>query len=305
VDDVLARAMAKAPEDRYQDGASLAEDIEDILAGRPPRHQAEWTPRARADATLMSAAVPKAVDVREVDLPLLAEAPTTVRRRRGGPSPRLVLLLGLTVAGWFVLHPDDFAFWRTVFGHVRRSPLVQDLIARLKSDDRVPAEEPVITRPAPPRETLPPATVAAEPSPAAEVAPAPIPEDDLPIAAAASTLPAAAAVPEAPPPPGRLIVDFEHHLRSGTLRVWVDDHLALDEPFDSRRKRKILAFELREGVVEEVLPLPPGDHEVRVQVRWGDNVRTARIEGAFRSGASRRLDVSVARIGGKLSLEWK
>jgi hypothetical protein len=42
-----------------------------------------------------------------------------------------------------------------------------------------------------------------------------------------------------------------------------------------------------------------------VQVKWGDNVRTARIAGRFAAGATRRLDVGVGRIGGKLSLDWK
>lgn len=131
----------------------------------------------------------------------------------------------------------------------------------------------------------------------------PIPPEDV-IGPAAAT-PAAPYGAPATVAPGRLIVDFEHHLKRGTLRVWIDDKLALDEDFDSRRTRKILAFELREGLVQEVLTLPPGEHEVRVQVRWDDNVRTARIAGGFRSGATRRLDVTVARITGKLSLEWK
>ena len=33
---VVARAMAKSPEDRYADGRTMAEDIADVLAGRPP-----------------------------------------------------------------------------------------------------------------------------------------------------------------------------------------------------------------------------------------------------------------------------
>jgi serine/threonine-protein kinase len=43
VDYVLARALAKAPADRYANARMLAEDTSDILAGRPPRHRASWT----------------------------------------------------------------------------------------------------------------------------------------------------------------------------------------------------------------------------------------------------------------------
>jgi eukaryotic-like serine/threonine-protein kinase len=38
VDAMVARLIAKRPKDRYADGKQLAEDIEDILAGRSPRH---------------------------------------------------------------------------------------------------------------------------------------------------------------------------------------------------------------------------------------------------------------------------
>jgi len=42
VDYVIARALAKAPADRYAGGEAMAEDVTDILAGRPPRHRAAW-----------------------------------------------------------------------------------------------------------------------------------------------------------------------------------------------------------------------------------------------------------------------
>jgi len=44
VDDLVARALAKAPEDRYQEARHLAEDAEDVLGGAAPRHRVGWTP---------------------------------------------------------------------------------------------------------------------------------------------------------------------------------------------------------------------------------------------------------------------
>jgi hypothetical protein len=87
--------------------------------------------------------------------------------------------------------------------------------------------------------------------------------------------------------------------------VWVDDEPVVDEDFDGRVTRKILSLELRKGMVQQRLALSPGRHEVRVQVGWDDNVKSARISGAFRPGATQQLEVQVARIGGKLSLAWK
>jgi hypothetical protein len=116
--------------------------------------------------------------------------------------------------------------------------------------------------------------------------------------------------PAAPPPAkarpsGELAIEFEHHLKHGNLQVWVDDAHVVNEDFDGRVTRKILSFELRKGLVQQRLALAPGRHSVRVTVRWDDNTKTARISGAFRPGASRKLDVQVSRIGGKLSLAWK
>jgi serine/threonine-protein kinase len=53
VDEIVQRTLAKDPSVRYPDGHSMAEDIEDVLAGRRPRHLAGWTP-PRADGTFVS-----------------------------------------------------------------------------------------------------------------------------------------------------------------------------------------------------------------------------------------------------------
>src|SRR6185295_1827294 len=60
LDDVLARAMAKDPDERYPTGEELATDLEDVLAGRPPRHLAGWTRPRPAEGTMISTLEPPA-----------------------------------------------------------------------------------------------------------------------------------------------------------------------------------------------------------------------------------------------------
>jgi hypothetical protein len=108
-----------------------------------------------------------------------------------------------------------------------------------------------------------------------------------------------------PQEPGRLRIDFEHPLRRGTLRVFVDNELALEEQLTGQQTKKALVFKLHQGSFRDELEIAPGLHEMRVEVRWDGNVKTARIVGNFRPGATRRLEASLGRIRRDLNLEWK
>jgi hypothetical protein len=108
-----------------------------------------------------------------------------------------------------------------------------------------------------------------------------------------------------PQEPGRLRIDFDHPLRSGTLRVFVDDAVALEQGLSGQPRKKALVFKLHEGTFRDELDVPPGLHEVRVEVRWDGNVKADRIVGNFRPGATRRLEASLGRYRRDLNLEWK
>ena len=57
VNDIVQRAMAKVPADRYPDANAIAEDIQDVLAQRPPRHRdLRATPASSAAAPARSVA---------------------------------------------------------------------------------------------------------------------------------------------------------------------------------------------------------------------------------------------------------
>ena len=122
--------------------------------------------------------------------------------------------------------------------------------------------------------------------------------------------PAREPVPETPQPSAgdpdkaRLAVDFEHHLRRGKLRVWVDEALVLEEELDARVTRKVLTVRLRKGNVEEVLEVEPGRRKVEVEVAWDDKVRRKWITGTFKASDQRTLEIRVRRILNDLSLRW-
>ena len=275
VEYVVARATAKAPSDRYADGKTVAEDVADVLAGRPPRHRAAWTPPAPSEGTLVSKRGDPAVDF--LELPALGKEPPA-RTRRPFAS-LMVLLAGLTAA---YLYFDQAALqsWRDALGRVSPSSMLRDLASRL----------PKLTPPAP----------AALPAPSTPVAVATPSVGPMPASPRPPVRPSPSPVPRPSThdttAPGKLAIDFQHDLRRGNLQVWVDGKRVLEEDFDSRVTRKTL---------QPTVTLNPGRHDVRVQVKWENHVTTARLFGTFRSGATRRLDVQVARARGNVSLSWK
>jgi hypothetical protein len=110
----------------------------------------------------------------------------------------------------------------------------------------------------------------------------------------------------APAPAAQLEVDLEHPLRSGVLKVWVDDQLVVEEPLESRVTEDLFVVKLRAGRERKTVEVTPGQHEVRLEVS-GDGFSASRsISGAFDSGATHRLGVRVSGLLKKeLSVWWR
>jgi hypothetical protein len=199
IDDVLARAMAKAPEDRYPTGQALAEDIEDVLRGRPPRHRADWKASPKGERTVVSAAA----DGEIPDLELVEEAPKRRRpgRWRTGLGRTVLVALAGAAAYHFWIHPEDVGFWERLGREAHRR-----LSAITAPAPRAEGPAALTTTPAPVPTAAPAAL--AEPLPSAELEPGvsttALPEATGEPTAAVSTpeVPVTPAPPSGPPEPG-------------------------------------------------------------------------------------------------------
>ena len=90
-------------------------------------------------------------------------------------------------------------------------------------------------------------------------------------------------------------INFEHPLRSGVLKVFVDDALVLEEPLDSWVKDDLVVMKVRKGRLTKTFSVPAGDRVLRLEVE-GEGFRGSRtIEARFEAGEARRLE---ARLGG-------
>jgi serine/threonine protein kinase len=274
VDDVVARATAKDPANRYPDGRSMAEDIEDILAGRVARHRVEW--KARPEAPSVTAADtddPLAFLQSELDL---GNAPHAL-------IPTMELPRPITPAPVFFAPTDEAT---SDLGPLEGRPRLTTLAATLVlvatvatgfSGRRIDST------------STPPATgVAADPA-------------ALIIRAASPAIPA----PASPRAGARLAVTVELSLKQGRLRLWVDGTLRLEKTLRDRIATKV-ALRPRSGNAGGVIDLEPGAHDVKVEVAWDDSVRTEHLKATFRRGDRRVL---AARLGGlfrkTLSLRWQ
>jgi hypothetical protein len=103
----------------------------------------------------------------------------------------------------------------------------------------------------------------------------------------------------------QLFIDFEHPLKSGTVRIWLDRDQVLEEDLESRVSKSVVGLKFRKGGIEKLLDVAPGRHEVRAKVTWDDNEKAATIVGTFKSGSTRYLEVRIGRLRKNLSLEWK
>jgi Protein kinase domain len=217
LDAVVALALAKNPADRYADAQAFAEDLEDVAAGRAPRHLGQR--RAERHGTLVSK---RREDDEELALALEPEEPLAPTRPGSGPARLVAAGAAALVALLIAL---------ALFGRGGSGPA-------------------------------------------------------LSIAA----------------PPAGLEIDFEHSLRGGTLRVFVDDALALQEPLESYVAEDLVLLKVRKGRERARLDVPPGERQIRVEVESAGFNGTRRLSGDFASGGSRRL---VLRIGGLLNKELR
>lgn len=303
VDYLVARTMAKSPDDRYATAQAFAEDVEDVLAGKTPRHRTGWTsPALAAEGTMVSDG--RAED--EIPAHADTERAEPARRRRGGAGPVAVLGLSMLALG-AVLYSSHF--WTQHIARLREPDLPPPRLG-------LPADEVDLTAPtaAPTAE----ATAEAVPTPAAATSePAAVPVASTMPAATASPEPTAVATEAPTPAPtrvdpprasasnekSRLSVSFAHTLKSGTLRVAVDKDVVLEQALSSRVTKDLLVFKQRSGRAKDVLPVTPGRRHIRVEVESGRDVHRREIWAEFKPGDTRRLAVGLK--GDNLSLQWR
>jgi serine/threonine protein kinase len=290
VDRVLERAMAKSPDDRYPSALLFAEDLEDVLEGHFPRHLLADVDAAALDAIPVSgsATAPSSPLRTEVELVVAEDDPLESALRLladepGGPPRPATLALKVEPGP-----PPKRARLRAA-GMVALAVFLLGLAYVLTREREMRAAPDTGA-------SLPPASLPSPTGPSGSAAPTPSPS--APSGRAGSLW-----TPREDP--GHLAIDFEHPLKAGRLRVWVDGDMVLDEKLSSRTSKKALGFNFSQGSLTQTIDVRPGQHTIRAQVTWEDDDKTESIAGTFKPGVTRRLEVRLGRLRKNLSLGWQ
>jgi hypothetical protein len=138
---------------------------------------------------------------------------------------------------------------------------------------------------------------------------APLTSIPPPIALIATPTPLPTETPPATPiVPAEVAVEFEHGLRSGILRIFVDDEAVSRTNLGAKVTRRIIGIPFRKGRVNETIEVPPGKHTIRIQVNWDDEIKVEETETTFKPGGRLRLKAKLGGLAGirkNLSLEWQ
>jgi len=291
VDYLLARSMAKRKEDRYPDGATLAEDVEDVLAGRPPRHGTGWStpgvaPRAEGRAgtgTAVSAGTTTASE-------LAAERPSAPRRR----GPLLVLLAAVGALAVVVLGSQ---FWRAQLrvGPGEGDAAWRQRVERVETAAQAAGAEAVERLGAELRSRV---AAGGAPTPGADspaLAGLPALESEL-----STELPDEAGLATA-----RLSSSLSSGETSGSVAIWLDGSPIFRAELSGVTGRRDLLFRRRSSSVGGILPVLPGEHELRVTVSTPGGETEGVLSGRFEPGSSHHLDALFSPGSGVLELRWR
>jgi serine/threonine-protein kinase len=312
LDGVVAMALAKSESDRYASASDMADDLEDVLAGRPARHA----------STVPSVSRPASIDDHDPLAALLDEPPVrgaaarrpeaaatapmspTAPARAPAPvttgSGRRWLLPASVMLGVAALAAVAFVSGRRSPEPDPAPPPSVSVVADA-APTPVAESEPPPSAPTPSTSTAPTEPASAAPTTQPTLRPRPEATPTVPLAEP-NDQPAATSSSETGG--SRIRLTVEHPFENGRLIVWVDGVLAHEMKLQASGSKRIVAFKVREGRAETLLDVEPGPHEVRVEVTWDQGRRVSRKVVDVAPRSTGLLEVRVGLMSKDLSLAW-
>jgi len=303
LDAVLGMALAKSAEDRYATAADMADDLEDVLAGRSASHALLAGPSVARDP-----GGPPPPDLLEAfleELPLLESASNPGARVAASATQTVPARVPVPVTKGpgrrWLLPATAVTVWAVLAIVVNRAlappvPTTSTTMAPVIPTTTAPTAAPV-TVPDTVPDTVPTAM------PTAPAAPTAMPVLESPPPATSNAGVGSAATTSTEAAKTRIRLSVEHPFESGRLITWIDGVLVYETKLQAPVSKKGV-FKVREGRAEKLLDLEPGRHEVRVEVTWEQDRRVSTKVVDVAPASTGLLEVRVGRMSKDLKLEW-
>ena len=337
LDAIIARAMSKEPDKRYQRGSEFAEDVRRLRTSSA----AGSTSSSRSVPAAAGKAMPAGVNLSAAVGFLQAHQlfRTVVRK---APVKHLVIGAAVIVLFLMLAIPTKRAITSQEAAVVHKAPpptRLQSMSALGAQPTAQPTSAPAAQSTAPasatvetqakPREWIvaemnvdvPP--IANDPTPV----PAPVrhtnaaPVKAIPIkvtpkrvsmkaqsSAKLNSQPTDTPAPKpAAVPASMLEIAIEHQFKDATLFVWVDNELLLTRPLHGGAQKKLVVFKGVHGVETESLKLPSGTHQLHFRAQSADQTvdLSKTISADFASGDDKTLQITFDKHNAEMHLTWK
>ncbi len=257
LDAVIARALRKSRDARYDSAAHLAADLECVLEGKPPVYATQLGPLETV--ALNGSQVPR----RPTTMPKIVHSTPRSDEIPGGAEASKHGPVRLAVA--------------VVLGIALGVGVALSIQQRTSGTDApAPTDQPgAAITPAP--SVKPPG-----PTPIPTQTPTPEPTAE-PLSVESSGRAA------------RVNLDLRHSFASGTLRIKVDDRVVFANNISGMPKKVLGVLSGYDGRFGTDLVIPPGEHVIRVEVRSGPSEFMDSLKVRLRAGESRRLSAFVGK----------
>ena len=260
LDNIVSRAIAKDPAQRYQTGMAMASDIQRLIETSGFANgdgKVDWKMRSlKRDAIpryVSGCAEPRPTEHESADQGLQPTARLTtesggaIEDNKTGQTRRAwfsktVLVSGLlAIAMGFVAHWGLYRTKPEPSGPINTVPAVQQDSVGIVDDGHLNKEQPTAKQPRPRKKVSRTQAKAQLPPP---------------------KIPAAAVLANA-----TLQIEIEHHFTTALASVWLDKVLVYTQSLQGDKTRRALLFRKVVGHQFEAIRVPMGKHEVRVRIQ--------------------------------------